>query len=264
MANMVLEMDTDNVMEYLWGQIEKTPDGKHIRYTLEDIDSLWWMGFVDTERYPLTAWRRVFEPYKREGGVYILNHASFLSLDQYRYKGEIRIPFDAMLINEGKYTDEGLQELFDLSIAPSTRKTPKELQQFIENLKKKHRQPDALIKIDRNAKVEIMELIDQFPSPLRNLEITFDRMLEAGVDQEMAEQLDADESARATSEAAKQVSQFSSTPTSRAEVQAKRLQDLQKAKEKPAAKPAPAKKTEKKKEGVELKKIKRSRRGMRG
>jgi len=258
---MVLEMDTENVMEYLWDQIEKTPDGKHIRYTIEDIDSLWWMGFVDTQRYPLDQWRQVFEPYKRQGNVYVLNRSSFLALDKYRYKGEIKIPFDAMLINEGKYTDEGLQELFDLSIVPSCSKSPAEMRQFVDNFKKQYRQPDGLIRMDSNGKLKLKELIDQFPSPLRNLELTFDRMLEAGVDHDMLDQIEADETARATTEAVKQVSRFSSAPLTKAETQAQRLKDLQKAK--PKATPSTPQKEEKK-EGVELKKIKRSKRGMRG
>jgi hypothetical protein len=262
--DMVLELDGTEVMEYLWSQLIKTPDGRYVRYALADIDSLWWMGFVDTEKYSLKQWRQIFEPYKREGGIYILSKDEFLALDKYRFKGEIKIPFDAMQINEGKYTDEGLQELFDLSIAPSCAKSQKEMKQFLDDLKKRHRQPDDLIKIAREAKLEIRDLIDSFPSPLRNLELTFDQMLESGVDQEMWDQMEADDTARATSEAARQVSKFSAAPTTRSEVEANKLKGLQKARPKATPKAKPEKEKEKEKKGTELKKIRRSRRGVRG
>lgn len=257
---MALTFQSEGVMEYLWDNLDKTEDGNHISYSLDDIDALWWMGFVDTDKYTLEKWREVFEPYKQPDDTYLLTRPAFLALEKYRYTGEIKIPFDAMLINEGKYTDEGLQELFDLSIRPSCYYPPDGFQQYVDDFKKRHREADGLIKIDKTAKLEIKGFIDTSPSPLRNLELTLDRMIEDGVDEKLAEQLHVNETARATTEAAKQVSQFSSTPTSAAEIQSQRLQDLQKVKKKKPR--ATAKKS--KKPSTELKKIRRSRKGMRG
>lgn len=257
---MVFELGSDNVMEYLWGQLEKTPDGVSIRYTLDDIDSLWWMGFVDTARYSLTMWREVFEPYRQPDGMFLLGHGDFLALDQYRYKGEIKIPLDAMEINEGKYTDEGLRELFDLSIIPSCSLSPKQMTDFINNLKKRFREPDGLIRMGDEAKREIKTLLDSYPSPLRNLEIIFDRMIEEGVDEQLAAELEAGEAARATTEAARQISKFSSMPVSAAEAQSERLKALEKTR--PARKSSP--KTKAEKPTAELKRIRRSRKGVRG
>ncbi len=254
-----LKFDSGGVMEYLWSQIDKTPEG-NIRYSLTEVDTLWWMGFVDTQKHSLEEWREVFDAYRQPDGAYLLNKAAFLALDAYRYTGEIKVPFDPAMINEGKYTDEGLAELFELSVAPSCSLSAEELKDYLEKFKAAHREPDGLIKMAKDGKAEIQQLLQRSPSPLRNLELTLDQMIEDGVDEEMAQQLKTNETARVTSEVAKQVSQFSSMPGSRSEVEAQRLSALQQPK--PARKPAAS--AEKKKTGTELKRIRRSRKGMRG
>lgn len=258
---MVLELEGNEIMLYLWDQLEKTEDGNHIVYTIDDIDSLWWTGFVDTKKFSLNVWRKAFEPFRQDDDTFLVNREDFLALERYRYTGEIKIPFDAMKINEGMYTEEGLQELLEFSITPSSSKSPQEVQQFMDELKERYRNPEGLITVGRPFKQEIQNLIDNFPSPLRCLEIILDRMIEEGGMEQAGEEMLADETARATTEAAKQVSRFSASPTTKAEAQSQRLKHLQKAK--PKAKEAPAAKDEKKK-GTELKKLRRSRRGMRG
>lgn len=257
---MTLTFGAEGVMEHLWSQVDKTEDGNHIRYSIQDVDALWWMGFVDTEKYPLKRWREVFEPYKQPDGTFVLNHAAFISLEKYRYTGEIKIPFDPMLINEGKYTDEGINELFELSISPSCYYSPQDKKRFLDSLKEKYRESAGLIKIGKPAKNEIKQFIDNSPSPLRSLELLLDRMIEDGVDEELASQLEENETARVTEEAAKQVSRFSAAPASKTEMHAKQLKELHGVQRKPAkaAEEVPEKK------GTELKKIRRSRKGMRG
>ena len=257
---MALDFSSEGVMEHLWSQMDKTEDGSHIRYTIEDVDALWWMGFVDTQKYPLETWREIFEPYKQPDESYLLNHAAFVALEKYRYSGEIRVPFDSMLINEGKYTDEGLNELFDLSVKPSCYYPPNEYSAFLQSIKDKNRTGDGFIKVDTKAKTEIKEFIDKSPSPLRSLELLLDRMIEDGVDTELAEQLEQGETARVTEEAAKQVSKFSSSFGSQSEMQAMKLKDLQGIKKRHAEPDS----TAAEKTGTELKKIRRSRKGMRG
>ncbi len=257
---MPLQFEKGDVMEYLWSQLEKTPDGGHIVYTMDDVDSLWWMGFVDTEKHSLDAWRAVFEPYRQPDGNFLLSKGAFLALEAYRYTGEIMVPFDAMMINEGKYTDEGLQELFDLSVRPSCFVSSDEVMRFLEDLKRRYREPDGLIRIEKPAKLEIKKLIDEHPSPRRNLELILDRMLQEGVDTQLATELGADETARATTEAARQVSKFTSMPVSAAEVQSGRLKALER--RKPARKARARAAAEK--PSTELKRIRRSRKGVRG
>lgn len=258
---MPFMFDSGNVMEFLWDQLPKN-DAGNLRYTQDDIDGLWHMGFVDTVRYPLSVWRSQFEPYRQPDDTFELDKASFLALDSFRYTDEIRVPFDADLINEGKYTDEGVRELFELSIAPSSSLSLEDLEQFLVDFIERFRDADGLIKIGKPAKEEIKEFIATNPSPLHNLELILDKMLEEGADEEIEAQLDERDTARATTEVARQVSKFSSTPVSKTEEQAKKLSSLEKTKKKPAAKPAKEAKDEK--PTTELKKIRRSRKGMRG
>jgi len=253
---MPLELGMFAVMDYLWETLEKTPDGRHIRYTIIDVEMLWKMGFVDTEQFPMDQWKRVFDPYLQSDGTFLLDRDAFFTLDQYRYKGEVHIPFDAMRINEGLYTDEGFQELINASIAPSCSLSKENLGAFFDALKETYRSPEGYIKIGVDAKRQIRDVIDRNPSPLRNLELMFDKMMAQGKDKEMKEQIEGAETDYATARAALEASSFSATPTSKTEASATGLKGLEKAKEKVKA--------EVKAEGVSLKKIRRSRKGMRG
>ncbi|MBT3181734.1 MAG: hypothetical protein HN337_04400 [Deltaproteobacteria bacterium] len=255
---MALMLDGGGVMDHLWDQLEKTEDGNHVYYTNLDIITLWETGFVDTERYDIETWKQVFEPYKQDEDAYLLNKDEFLKLDDYRFKGEIHIPFDAMLINEGKYTDEGLDELVELSIVPSCKMSQDQLYSFFATLKEDFRDTDGLIIIKEDAKQRIKTLLESNPSPLRNLEILLDQMYESkGADLES--EIDKLESDVATLEAARQVSQFSASPTTKVEAKAKQFEKLQKVKKKKEFV-----EEDDGKDKVKLKKIKRSRKGFRG
>lgn len=258
---MVFKFEGQNVMEFLWDQLPKN-DAGNICYTQGDVDGLWHMGFVDTEQYPLSNWRSQFEPYRRPDDSFELDHGSFVALEKFRYTGEIRVPFDPNLINEGKYTDEGLRELFEISIAPSSCLSTEDLNVFLGEISELHRDADGLIKIGKQAKTQIKEMLSQNPSPLHNLESMLDKMIEEGADEEIATQLDEDDATRATTEVARQVSKFSSAPITPTEEKAKKLSDLEKTKKKKTD--AKTAKEANEKPTTELKKIRRSRKGMRG
>lgn len=253
---MPLELSNFNVMEHLWNTLEKTPDGQHVRYTEQDVDQLWWMGFVDTEKVSLAKWRAVFEPLRQPDGSFLLSKDDFLAMDPYRYKGEIRIPFDPMMINEGKYTNEGLDDLVYASIAPSCKLPRNELEKFMDGIKKDFRQSDGLILIKKTAKQRIKAMLDQNPSPLRNLEVLLDQMITERADAE--HMIDEAEASAAAMEAARQASHFSATPTTKTEKKAKDLKAIEKAHK------AAATIESDEKPKVELRKIRRSRKGMRG
>lgn len=254
---MTFELSNFDVMEHLWATLDKTEDGSHIRYNAADIEQLWWMGFADSNQITLEAWKNVFEPHHQADGSFLLGKDDFLSLDKYRFKGEIRVPFDAMLINEGRYTDEGLDELVNASIAPSCSLSPSGLKDFFNALKKDFREKDSLILIKKPAKERIKALLDAHPSPLRNLEIILDQMIEQK-GAELEKEIDEAQTAAATTEAAMQASRFSIEPTSTVEAKARGFKDITKTRK--TAGPAEVKGVDK----VELKKIKRSRKGMRG
>lgn len=175
---MALRAADLDILSFLWERLPK-PDGVHIHYTRADVDSLWHLGIVDTTTCPLPTWRSAFTPFADPKSGYRLNRADFLSLDRYRYKGEIFAPFDARLINEGQYTDAGFDELVQLSITPSCSLSRTELTERTKNLKHRIRQPNGLFKIDALVKKEIGRWIEQFPSPTRRLELLFAAMINA-------------------------------------------------------------------------------------
>lgn len=254
---MPLDLTRENLMENLWESLDKTPDGEHIRYTPQDVEQLWWLGFVDTEKYDMSLWKRVFEPYRNPDGSFVLSKDQFLALDQYRYIGEVHVPFDSMQINEGKYTDEGLEELVEASIRPSCSLPREKVYEYFEKLKQEFRQPDGLILIRKPAKHRIKALLDNYPSPIRNMEILIDEMIQSKGEQ-FDQMIDRAEAGAASVEAAKQASRFSTKPRSRVESKAKQLEKLQKVKKRieTAADDGSPK--------VELKRIRRSRKGFRG
>ena len=252
---MALELGQFEVMAYLWDTTDKA-DGENICYTSQDIDLLWQMGFVDTASISIEAWRQLFVPYKQSNGTFLINQENFLALDKYRYKGEIHIPFDANLINEGLYTEEGLNELFWQSIYPSSALNKIQLSEFIGEFIKEFREKDGLIRVDQTSKSRVLYLIDNYPSPLRNLEILFDQLFQnTNLDDGMpTEQM----KTQVAEHALKQRSQFQTRPGNKTEEKAVELKDLVKAKPKTSAI------NNKKDPGVELKKIRRSRKGLRG
>lgn len=247
----------ENVMEFIWVSVDKGPDGS-VHYPKEFIDFLWDYGFVDTKKHSKEIWRAAFEPFQQPDGHFKINHDEFLTLGKYRYEGEVKIPFDPMRINEGKYTDEGLGQLINESIAPSCGLDAQNLNRFFEGLKKEFRQSDDLILIKADAKQKIKKMLDENPSPLRRLELMFDGLLKKQGFKEETKETMQKVAATATPEqlAALQTSTFTAGPTSLAEEQAVKLKQMAKAKVPQAPSPDDA--------GEALKKIKRSKKGLRG
>lgn len=244
-------------MEAIWQTSEKFEDGC-LYYPIEFIDFLWDHGFVETQTYSKESWRLAFAPFKQPDGLFKLTHDEFLTLDKYRFTGEIHIPFDAMRINEGKYTDEGLDQLFSQSITPSSSFSTGELKEFVNDLKKNFRQPDGLILIKPDAKLKIKKMLEECPSPLRRLELMFDKLLS---DREIEKSITEEAQRLSTiatpqQQAALQESTFVSGAASFSEMQARRLKEL--------AKTAAPKMETAELGGEPLKKVKRSKKGIRG
>jgi len=258
---MTLTLDDFNGMELMWKQLPKSPDDDHVTLTRDDIDSMWNCGIVDTRQYSIEAWRAAFDGNRQTDGTYITSKEDFLGKEEYRYKGEILVPFDAMLINEGKYTDEGLHELFDISVKPSCSLSAPEIKKFLDDIRTRYRDKDNLIKIDKPAKITVRAMIDDNPSPLRRLELMFDYLIQQdqieikkGIQTDFVQipgQLSPEQIAKI------QASSFSMQPSTDTEKKYKSLSKLEK------IKPKEGKDAEGKK-GVALKKVKRSRKGFRG
>ncbi len=260
---MTLTLSDFNGMELFWDRLPKQPDEDHITLSQEELDTMWEAGIVDTKEYPIATWRAAFDVHRQADGTYLLNKEEFLSKETYRYKGEIMLPFDAMQINEGKYTDEGLNELFDASIAPSCSLSPAELRKFMDDLKTLFKEPNGLVKIGREAKIQIRDMIDQNPSPLRRLELTFDVLINNQVSQGMpadsGEFVAVSQHELSPEQIAKvQASSFSMQPSNIGEEKWRALGKIEK-RSKKAEKASVHDKT-----STTIKKAKRSRKGLRG
>jgi hypothetical protein len=160
-------------MEYLWDHVKKDTSGERVFFNDNDIEFLWHCGFIDTKAVPFTQWAAFFVPYKdAETGAYLLNRSDFLLIEDFRYKGPVREPFDPHRINEGYYTDQGLDELFEWGVGPSVEAPQNDVQTFIAGLKKKFWDAGhKLVRIDKACKAEVGKWMDAHPSPLRRLEL---------------------------------------------------------------------------------------------
>lgn len=251
---MSLLFNDNNVMNYLWDTIEKSEDGTHALFSHDDAEGLWHLGFIDTEKTSLVQWMQFMQQFLQDDKTYLLSEKEFSTIDNFRYKGEIYAPFDASLINEGLYTHEGLAELFDASVKPSCSLNASELEDFLLEFSVKYKDKNNLIRMDETGKNEIGKLLELFPSPMRRLEMIFDTMIETGGLAGLGNQK--------LNELEQQRSKFSIQPQNRAEIHAQQLQSLLKVKNTKATNEDKQNKNENK--GVELKTIKRSRKGVRG
>lgn len=266
---MVLKLSGSfNGMEIFWQYLQNKPDDNHAIMTDEDIQGMWYCGMVDTKNVSMSDWTHLFDDFQQNDATYLVSREAFLALEKYRYKGEIKIPFDALMINEGKYTDEGLNELFTLSVSPSCCLEPSELHSFLENLKEKyHDEASGLINIRINAKKEIKDLIDEYPSPLRRLELFFDYMIKTKGATGTTTGASSVSGVETTSEGVVQItpeqlaelqsSSFSTKPMGEREIKMQELNRVEK---------RTPKKTSniEEKATVALKKVKKSHKGMRG
>lgn len=221
------------LMAELWDQVQKTPDGSGVMFTDKDIEFLWHCGFVDTQQVPFAQWAAFFVPFLHpDAKVYVLSRANFMLIEDFRYKGPIREPFDYRKINEGHYTEQGLDELFNLGVGPSIEATPQELAAFVAEIKKMRRDKNNLIRMDHACKQKIGQFMESHPSPLRRLELIMSakaggvalspesfRFQEKGFD----------------AVASMQASAFSVRPSTVAVAKTESLDKIRQSKEKPAA-----------------------------
>jgi hypothetical protein len=166
-----MRMDGHEVMQDLWESLNKDEGGQYIEYTLSDIKMLWLLGFVDTERVSMEQWLQIFDAFAQGNERYRLSYPEFCALDAYRFKGELFEPFDAFQINEGKYTHDALQELIDASIAPCCMKRGADFVRWCDDWRSSMRGSDGLYVMNHAAKTKCAALLEDFPSPLRRLEL---------------------------------------------------------------------------------------------
>lgn len=243
------------LMETLWDQIKKTPDGKSILMTDTDIEYLWHCGFIDTQQVPFPQWAAFFSPFITDyKGVYQLSQKDFKLIEEFRYKGPIRDPFDFHKINEGLYTDQGFDELFELGVGLSVEASKSEVSEFMTQFKKEFRE-NNLIRMNAVGKTKIGQWMDEHPSPLRRLELIMEAKVSGKALDPKLFQFD---SAGVDAVSAMQMSAFSMRPGSVALAQKESLGKVTQAKAKKKGLEDESAKT------TPLHKLRRSPKGTRG
>lgn len=166
-----------SIMEDIWKRIPKETQlpqslkGEYILYIATDPKYLYMTGFVDTKRYTEEEWIQAFQDSLQNDGTYLISKEKFIRLGKYKYTGPIRKPLDAMKIREGWYDSTQWHEFLVKSVIPSTTIPPETLVQIEKEMKKTGRYVNGRIQIDKSVKLNIKNLIENYPSPARRREV---------------------------------------------------------------------------------------------
>lgn len=137
-----------------------------------DIAFLYASGFVDAKKYTYKEWVDSFEPCKQADGTYIVPHAQWIEKKKFHYNGPIRPPWDPMALEEREYSEKEIGEIIANKIIPCTVLDPGYAQVYVNNLKAQGRLVNGKARIDKGAKEFILQIINQYPSPMRVLEVS--------------------------------------------------------------------------------------------
>lgn len=162
-------------MEEIWESVsEPAPDGK--RYltfkNLGGLSFLYVTGFVDVKKYSFKDWSDAFLPSRKKDGSYLVTHEQWIEKKKFRYAGPIGTPFDPTTLEEKEYTETDFVQLLQDGVVPNTYMIDeKAIPQMVANLKAQGKIKGGRILIDKTIKKSIAQLIDNYPSPLRILEL---------------------------------------------------------------------------------------------
>ncbi|QQR80567.1 MAG: hypothetical protein IPJ69_14980 [Deltaproteobacteria bacterium] len=165
-----------------WNKVSKpTKDGKRfITFkSVQDLMFLYATGFVDTQKYSFEQWLNAFTSSRQSNGSYLVSKEQWLEKKKYHYSGPVNPPFDPMTIEEKEYTEQEITKLLTQDLIPATSFDKSYVPQVINNLKAQGRLINGKFKIDQNVKKYLTEVIKQYPSPLRVLQVTVHKLLKA-------------------------------------------------------------------------------------
>ncbi len=165
-----------------WNRVSKpAKDGKRfITFkSVQDLMFLYATGFVDTQKYSFEQWLNAFATSRQSDGSYLLTQAQWLEKKKFHYTGPIHPPFDPMSLEEREYTEQEITKLLTQDLIPATSFDKSYVPQVINNLKAQGRFVNGRFKIDTNVKKYLTEVIKQYPSPLRVLQVTVHKLLKA-------------------------------------------------------------------------------------
>lgn len=136
-----------------------------------DIAFLYASGFVDAKKYTYKQWLDAFDPSKQANGSYVVSHEQWMEKKKFHYDGPINPPWDPMALEERDYTEKEITELLVQKILPCTVFDSSYAQTYINNLKAQAKLVNGVAFMDKAAKDYILQVINQFPAPMRVLEV---------------------------------------------------------------------------------------------
>lgn len=170
-------------LEQIWNQVAtQAEDGKKyiiLKLGIQDLMFLYMSGFVDAKKYSFKQWMEAFTPSRRPNGHYWVLKEHWLEKKKYHYTGPVKIPFDPMKMEERDYEEQEITKLLTEKILPGTMFNVAYAPTIINNLKAQGRLINGKFRIDQELKKYLLGVMNQYPSPMRILEVSVDRMRKA-------------------------------------------------------------------------------------
>ena len=160
-------------MTALWLQVsQKEADGTRVIVWKndQDLDLLYYTGFVDTDKFTLIQWKEAHQDFKQKEASYRLKLKDWMGLKKYRYDGIVSPLFEPETLKEGVWSevqfDRFLKEIFLPQVTCSEK-------QFREALKTTGNKifDKGGYKITKAFKNDLKIILETFPSPKRAREI---------------------------------------------------------------------------------------------
>lgn len=161
-------------MQVIWDQTSKPlPDGQ--RYIVwrnrYDLEFLYIMGFVDTDRFSKEEWIHSFGDSLQKGGSYRVTQEQWFAKRLFRYSGPVGAPLDPLTLREGLWEMGEFETLLKEKILPSTTLKEDYFRGAIEKAKKTAIK-DGKYVVNRPFKFGLKQLLLTYPSPRRLREIS--------------------------------------------------------------------------------------------
>lgn len=149
-------------------------DGKRYIFfkTEVDVTFLYFSGFVDAKKYSCDDWIKAFKSSQLSDGSYAISEQRWLEKKKFHYNGPVDLPWDPMTIKDGEYPEKEIRKLLAEKVIPCTVFNESMVQVYMNNLKAQGRLVNGKGFINKAAKEYILQIINQYPSPLRVLQIS--------------------------------------------------------------------------------------------
>lgn len=161
-------------MQVIWDKTSTPhPDGQ--RYIVWrnrfDLEFLYLMGFVDTDRFSKEEWIDSFRDSLQKGGSYRVTQDQWFAKRIFRYSGPVGEPLDPLSLREGLWEMSEFETLLKEKILPSTTLKEDYFRGAIEKARKTAIKEGKYV-VNRPFKFGLKQLLLNYPSPRRLREIS--------------------------------------------------------------------------------------------